>query len=998
MLVFHANWFDGSLHLWGTRGSVPSGEGSAVFLTHGELRDQAAEHWDHLLVSSAVNARLTLHLPGRKTVDTLAFSSADAVELLTQTRASTAEVQIAPSVRYWTRAAEVVLELSAQQRFVPALADDGPATLRGIWRPIIDDTRTLRRIEALIASMPPVCRAVGEREPRPSAEGLVDSFLLSTLDAFVRRTLAGDEMTHPLYGPPDESWPLETHWLRSLVTEESAVSGGPETTEALSRKVREWLSRLDTPERGRAYRTCFRLHPPPERAKGAADGSSRRWRLTVHAQSLGNPDVVLDADELSRTQAERLIVLPRMREHPADQVRADLARAAQHVPQLAACAHPAGPLECTLTSDEAYWFIREATPLLEREGFGVWLPAWWAKKGPRLRIQLHLRSLEPPSPTSTRIPLHSLVEFDWRVALGDEEISHEELSRLSAAKAPLVRLRGRWMEVVPQDLRTALDFLEQNQTGTTTLADALQRYLAAEDPQTGLPVSELRSGGWIEGFLNGTGGAALKPVPQPNGFHGELRRYQLTGLSWLSFLAGLGLGACLADDMGLGKTIQFIALLLHERQGGKTPGPTLLVVPMSLVGNWRRELARFGPSLHAMVHHGWERLTGQAFLDEVARHDVVISTYGLAYRDFDHLAAVDWHRVALDEAQNIKNPAAKQSAALRSLRAAHRVALTGTPVENRLSELWSIMDFLNPGYIGSAADFRRRFAIPIERGESEDRAERLRHLIRPFVLRRRKDDPSIVPDLPEKMEMKVFCNLTPEQAALYEAVVNDMLGQIEQSEGIQRRGLILATLVKLKQVCNHPAHFLADGAPLTHRSGKGDRLLEMLEEVLAEGDKALVFTQFRQMGHLLRPLLENALSRRVLFLHGGTPRKERDRLVDCFQKEGADAPIFVLSLKTGGVGLNLTAANHVFHFDRWWNPAVEDQATDRAHRIGQYRQVQVHKFICVGTMEERIDALLERKRSLAENIVGTGEEWLTELSTDALRGLLSLSREAVSEE
>jgi SNF2 family DNA or RNA helicase len=398
-----------------------------------------------------------------------------------------------------------------------------------------------------------------------------------------------------------------------------------------------------------------------------------------------------------------------------------------------------------------------------------------------------------------------------------------------------------------------------------------------------------------------------------------------------------------------------------------------------------------------MIHHGLDRLTGKHFVEEVPPYNVVISTYGLIHRDLEHIAAVDWYRIALDEAQNVKNPAAKQATAVRSLKAVHRVALTGTPIENRLSELWSIMDFLNPGFLGNATDFRRRFALPIERYHDDDRAGRLRHLIRPFVLRRLKSDPTIEVDLPEKMEMRVYCNLTREQAALYEATVGEMLGQIDRAGGIQRRGLILATLIKLKQICNHPAHFLGDGSSLPARSGKCDRLTDMLEEALAEGDRALVFTQFREMGDLLVRQLHESLGREILFLHGGTTRLRRDALVAAFQNPTSDNPILILSLKAGGHGLNLTAATHVFHFDRWWNPAVEDQATDRAHRIGQTRRVQVHKFICIGTLEERIDSLLEEKRALADNIVGGGEEWLTELSTDRLRELFALSRDAVTE-
>jgi SNF2 family DNA or RNA helicase len=349
----------------------------------------------------------------------------------------------------------------------------------------------------------------------------------------------------------------------------------------------------------------------------------------------------------------------------------------------------------------------------------------------------------------------------------------------------------------------------------------------------------------------------------------------------------------------------------------------------------------------------------------------------------------------LDEAQNIKNTATKQTQALRRLQADYRVALTGTPVENRLSELWSIMEFLNPGYLGSANDFRGRFAVPIERYRNAERAQALKNLIQPFVLRRLKTDATIIQDLPAKNEMKVFCNLTAEQASLYEAVVKEMLEKIAKSAGIERKGLVLATLLKLKQVCNHPAHFLKDGSVLQDRSGKLTRLREMLEEALAENDKALLFTQFTEMGTLLRHDLQESLGVEVLFLHGGTPKKQRDAMVQRFQEQSAGPPLFILSLKAGGVGLNLTAANQVFHFDRWWNPAVENQATDRAFRIGQKKNVQVYKFVCLGTLEERIDRMIENKKELAENVVGTGEGWLTELSTDELREVFALSRESV---
>jgi SNF2 family DNA or RNA helicase len=441
-------------------------------------------------------------------------------------------------------------------------------------------------------------------------------------------------------------------------------------------------------------------------------------------------------------------------------------------------------------------------------------------------------------------------------------------------------------------------------------------------------------------------------------------------------------------------TAQLIALLL------KRPSrPTLVICPTSVVGNWRHELARFAPGLKVLVHHGAARASGEDLKLAAAQHDVVLSTYSLMHRDEAFLARVKWEGVVLDEAQNVKNASTRAAQAARAIGAHWRIAMTGTPVENRLADLWSIFQVINPGYLGSAEEFRREFALPIERASDADATARLKALTAPFILRRVKTDRSVISDLPDKQEMKVYCSLTREQATLYEAVVQDTMRQISDSDGIKRRGLILALLTRLKQVCNHPALLLHDGSPLQGRSGKLARLGEMLEEVVAIGERALVFTQYAEMGRMLQDYLREMLDREVQFLHGGTPMPERDRLVTEFQSDAHGPPVFILSLKAGGTGLNLTRANHVFHFDRWWNPAVENQATDRAFRIGQTRNVQVHKYVCAGTFEETLDDLIERKVALAESIVGTSEAWITEMSTDDLRQLFRLRREdAVAED
>ncbi len=459
-----------------------------------------------------------------------------------------------------------------------------------------------------------------------------------------------------------------------------------------------------------------------------------------------------------------------------------------------------------------------------------------------------------------------------------------------------------------------------------------------------------------------------------------------------------------ANNIICHNTIQFIAFLLHLKEEKSLEKPTLLVCPTSVLGNWEREVRKFSPTLKAWQHHGDKRPKGKKFADMANKQDLVITSYSLVHRDLKSLQGVDWQIIALDEAQNVKNPEAKQSQAVRQLESTFRVALTGTPVENRLQELWSILDFLNPGYLGNRQFFQRRFAMPIEKYGDTASLSQLRSLVQPFILRRLKTDRKIIQDLPEKQEINVFCGLSPEQAQLYQELVDASLAEIDEAEGLQRRGLILGLLVKLKQVCNHPQQYLKQAKLTEPRlSGKLLRLQEMLEEVLSEGDgygaggsgRALIFTQFAEWGKLLQPYLEKYLGREVLFLYGSTKKKQREEMVDRFQHDPQGPPIMILSIKAGGVGLNLTRANHVFHFDRWWNPAVENQATDRVFRIGQKRNVQVHKFICSGTLEEKIHDIIESKKQLAEQVVGTGENWLTELNTDQLRNLLVLDRNAI---
>ena len=505
---------------------------------------------------------------------------------------------------------------------------------------------------------------------------------------------------------------------------------------------------------------------------------------------------------------------------------------------------------------------------------------------------------------------------------------------------------------------------------------------------------------WSGRLLGGLPDDELKEEHESERFTGELRHYQRRGLGWMRFLSRLGLGGCLADDMGLGKTATTLAHLVER------PGRHLVVCPLSVVHNWETEAARFTPSLPVTVHHGSARSLGNGSDDQGAfdlgqphpDRELVVTTYGLLARDIEHLSMTEWATVVLDEAQFVKNPNTKSARAVRRLRAGQRLALTGTPVENRLSELWSILDGVNPGMLGSREKFRHRFSKPIERGDdpalAAEAATHLRTLTRPFVLRRTKADRSLVPDLPDKIEQIAYAGLTREQALLYQKVVDELLEDAKAAQGMKRRGLILAALTKLKQICNHPMNALGDTGRIAGRSGKLARFDELVDELVEVGERALVFTQYVDMGGILQRHLTDRFGWQTPFLHGGVARKQRTDMIAAFQDPatttGERPPLLIVSLKAGGTGLNLTAASQVIHYDRWWNPAVENQATDRAWRLGQKRTVLVHKLVCEGTVEERIDKLISDKQALADVVVGAGESWLSELSTSDLQELVQL--------
>ncbi len=918
---------------------------------------------------------------------------------------------------YWFAVGRFVLELLADQRFIPTLIADAasPAGLRAAWKPWLNDEAAQNRMAALLAAMPPVVRVGGSVAGPDGPWRLLHEAIETLCDATVRGALAEADFLEAIRDRDPAADP-QVAWLGGLLGRGDAVpelaGGDDEPASALLGGVGSWISRLEETTATRPFRLCFRLAEEPQAAAGAEEFTTEgRFRLSMHLLLEGDEPVMIDTSRVWSSSPSALVVDGHRIDRPQELLLSELGRASRIYPAIESALAESHPSSLELSPAEAAQFLREFREVLEEAGFAVIAPPWWGTPSNRLGLRLHVESPPDAGPGGTSpvqiLGLDTLVRYHWRISVGDQVLSAEQLRSLAGLDSPLVRIGGRWVENLAGDLAQAAARVAADPGGEITLRRAFRMAQAGDDrAAAGLPVLGMDAEGWVGRVLglDASGdGATLPAIAQPVEFTGTLRAYQTTGLRWLAFLERFGLGACLADDMGLGKTIQLIALLLHERQAGDAVGPTLLVVPTSLIGNWLAELKRFAPPLVAHVHHGPQRR--EEALAAIARQrDVVITTYALVARDREILGEIDWWRVVLDEAQYIKNPPTRQTTAIRQLRAARRVALTGTPVENRLTELWSIMEFCNPGYLGPAEEFRRRCAVPIERHRDRERAEELRRLVRPFILRRLKSDPKVIVDLPPCVETKEFATLTPEQAALYQQTVDALLATVEGAEGMARRGRVLAALTRLKQICNHPAHLeAATGAGvapagargLSARSGKARRLVEMLEEILAAGDKSLVFTQYRRMGDLLVAMLREDLDCEPLFMHGGTPAGKRQAVIDRFQQGGAEAPIFILSLKTGGVGLNLTAANHVFHFDRWWNPAVEKQATDRAYRIGQERTVHVHKFICMGTLEEQIDQMLEKKTELADHVIPSGEQWITELSTERLQEVLQLRSSAV---
>ncbi|MPZ73423.1 MAG: ATP-dependent helicase [Nitriliruptorales bacterium] len=889
------------------------------------------------------------------------------------------------SLRAWAVATRLAVGLVSAHRVVPALSGGGDA-VAGSWRALVDeDADAAAAFAHLAAAMPVTGFAVALSDRRvwePAA--LLRAYADAVADLLIR-----------LGGPPPRPGrprarllPWTARWAEALADPQDASVPLRDEADELVAGVTGWLG-------GAADRTAgiVELH------LASAAQQNEPWPLRFTLRT--DDGTLLDAADVWRGDPDDPETVVRQ-----ETLLRGLARCARVFPPLDGALSEPEPEAVDLEPAQAWQFICDAAPLLRSADLVVVVPPDVATEDVRLRLRLAAPSIAPEDDGDvTAEQLHGeSAGYEWEISLGDEPLEDWELDSILDAGSPLVRWRERWVRLDPDEVRRLRGL---GPGGSVTLVEALALGLAGSATVgdflgEGSPLArehaEVVVDGALGSLLDRVRAAADRPpaADDPEGFVGRLRPYQRRGVAWLQGMGDLGLGAILADDMGLGKTIQFIAYLLLRPQ----TEPVLVICPTSVVGNWQREIHRFAPGLRVTRWHGVDRPENP---DEA--QDVVVTTYGTLRRDVDALASRQWSIVALDEAQQIKNPQTAGAKAVRRLRRRQTVALTGTPLENRLAELWALFDVTNAGLLGRRADFTRRFVKRIEHHHDRATAVRLRRLVAPFILRREKSDPSVIADLPPKIERTVTCPLTPEQARLYQAALDRVLdrGGLEQASAMERRGRVLALLTELKQICNHPAHYLReDSSSLMGRSGKLAAAREIIAEAVAGEEQVLLFTQYVSMGRLLVDQLQSDLGTEVPFLHGGLTAPARDRLVSRFQARiegegdslGDPPPVLVISLRAGGTGVNLTAATQVIHYDRWWNPAVEDQATDRAHRIGQRRTVEVHKLVTAGTLEERIDDLLGSKRALAATIVGAGESWVTELGDSELRDLLSLSADA----
>jgi len=939
-------------------------------------------------------------------VQGLAVEPAAATAWLAKLPLSGQHPDLADELRWWSHLERWALSLIARGRWLPKveLSKGEGYPHRARWVPLLNREDDRRRLEDLATRLPLIATcALPWREPtgrrtnrttrlrpeamraanpvascRPRSGRLRVAHLLEELvDAQLRTGFETNE---------EGLDKLLAAWQEALGSETGIISSlNDEDAERLAAASHHW--REGVAGNVAAARTCLELFTPAE--------GEELWDIRFALQAEADPTLKVPAAAAWAAGSEVLQLGEIRVERPGEVLLEGMGRALTVFDPIERGLDSATPESMQLTPAEAFVLVRTAANQLRDVGVGVELPA---SLSGGLASRLGLAIKAELSETSRGFTLGESLDWSWELMIGGVTLTLRELERLASKRSPLVRHKGAWIELRPNDLKNAERFCSAN--AELSLDDALRLTATEGDTLMRLPVHRFESGPRLQGVLEQYHQQkAPDPLPAPEGFCGQLRPYQERGLGWLAFLHRFDQGACLADDMGLGKTIQLLAFLQHLKAENELKRPVLLIAPTSVLTNWKREAHAFTPELQVREHYGPKRPSTTAALKKALTGvDMVLTSYGLLQRDSELLETIDWQGVVIDEAQAIKNPSAKQSQAARDIGLASksnrfRIALTGTPVENRVSELWALMDFLNPRVLGEEDFFRQRYRLPIERYGDMASLRDLKARVGPFILRRLKTDKAIISDLPEKVELSEWVGLDKEQTALYRKTVEDTLDAIARAPRGQRHGKVLGLLTRLKQICNHPALALKEKTVSDHflsRSAKLQRLEEILEEVIAAGDRALLFTQFAEWGHLLQEYLQERWRCEVPFLHGSTSKTERQAMVDRFQEDPRGPQLFLLSLKAGGVGLNLTRASHVFHVDRWWNPAVENQATDRAYRIGQSKRVMVHKFITSGSVEEKIDRMIREKSRLAEDIIGSGEDWLGGLGVNQLRELVAL--------
>jgi hypothetical protein len=875
------------------------------------------------------------------------------------------------------------VSLLVRGRFLPDIRVSDDMKYESVWSPVLMGNDATK-YERMVRAMPDAIRMQGGLPGRP--ESVFHNIFEDFVDGLVRyswtykrsgrvvpahkiaKTIIGNAMTQD--SPAMEKKrrgklvnALNPHvlWIRSLGWQ-GETDGLSQSLESIYCEAREWRERCE----------WFKHAPFKLRMNfGGGDEDISRWRLEYTLRRIGE-DKIVSARDVWNGQgcATDTVSDGYMRRY----LLFALGKVGAVFRPVRDSLELQAPDGCPLIHEEAADFLQNLASELSDMGIEVGYPAWW-----------HENSSE--ALTIRGVKHDENIPVKWELFLRGVILSDDEKRVIMRGNSSLVKIRGEWMFISPDRLSSLLHCIG-------CLPDRLSSgeavKLAVSNPLVdgfdGLPELETVYNALMKG-------APPELLDAPPAMNGTLRPYQKRGYSWLSFLSGLGIGACLADDMGLGKTLQTLALVQRHRDLGHVR-PVLLVCPTSVIENWRQEAERFFPDMRFYIHHGRDRLKGGAFVFRARRSAMVISSYSLLHRDSALYRDVDWLGVVLDEAQNIKNPDTRQARAARGIKSGWKVALTGTPIENHAGDIWSIMEFLMPGMLGGRRHFTNTYVKPLPSSRDSRALEALKRAVSPFVLRRLKRDPEILPELPEKIETKVYCGLKKEQIKLYTRVMNELNRDIGHSSGIKRKGLVLAGLTRMKQICDHPALVEKDDDFGCERSSKLERLLSLAEEMFETGDRALIFTQYVEMGAILKFQLQERFGHESLFLHGGVPKDTRDKMIGAFQN-GTGPQFFVLSLRAGGVGINLTRASHVVMFDRWWNPAVETQAIDRAYRMGQMNNLQVHIFCCKGTLEERIDELLSSKKTLADSVITESGDWLAELSDRELKDFVSLSRKAL---